>query len=44
MMPRKKIIPKAKYIQVKDADQKAVDAVFDYLFDKVLEQHSKTAK
>lgn len=43
-MPRKKIAPKMKYVQVKDADQKAVDALFDYLFDKVLEQHRKAAK
>ena len=48
-MPRKKVIPKIKYIQVKNPDLKAVDQAFDYLFEKVLEQESskqakKTAK
>ncbi len=43
-MPRKKTVPKVKYIQVNDADQKAVDAVFDYLFEKLLEKQLKAAK
>ncbi len=43
-MPRKKIVPKVKYVQVSDPDQSAVNAVFDYLFEKVLEQASKKNK
>lgn len=44
-MPRKKTIPKVKYIQVENPDQKAVEQVYNYLFDKVLEQErSKKAK
>jgi hypothetical protein len=35
-MPRKKTIPKVKYVPVKDAEQSAINAVFDYLFDKML--------
>lgn len=37
-MPRKKIIPKVRYIQVKNPDQSKVDEVFNYLFDKFFEQ------
>ncbi len=39
-MPRKQTKPKVKYVQVKNPDQSAVDAVFNYLFDKVLEQQA----
>lgn len=43
-MPRKKIVPKVKYVQVSDPDQSAEDAVFDYLFKKVVERDSKKDK
>ncbi len=42
-MPRKKIQPKVTYKQVKKPDLSAIDAVFDYLFDKMLAERSKTA-
>lgn len=43
-MPRKKIVPKVKYVHVKDPNQSALDAAFDYLFEKVVEQASKKNK
>lgn len=39
-MPRKKTKPKVKYLQAGKPDQSAVNAAFDYLFDKVLEQQA----
>lgn len=35
-MPRKKIKPKVSYVQVAKPDQSAIDAAFDYLFEKML--------
>ena len=40
-MPQKKTKPKVSYKQVDNPDQSAVDSVFNYLFEKVLEEHSK---
>ena len=37
-MPKPKIQPKVKYVQFATPDKPAVDDVFDYLFDKLLNQ------
>lgn len=37
-MPKPKKIPSVKYVQVKPVDEKAIASVYDFLFEKVLEQ------
>jgi hypothetical protein len=40
-MPKPKIQPKVKYVQVTTPDKSAVNDVFDYLFDKFLKQYKE---
>ena len=44
MMGRKKITPKLTYIQVEKPDQAAIDAVYDFLFDKLLSEKPSLVK